>query len=36
VRSKIFDAAGWVLKAEMLLNHATLKESYAGYAKADA
>ena len=36
VRSKIFDASGSVLKAEMLLNHATLKESYAGYAKADA
>ena len=36
VRSQIFDAAGSVLKAEMLLNHATLKESYAGYAKADA
>ena len=36
VRSKIFDAAGKVLKAEMLLNHATLKDSYAGYAKVDA
>lgn len=36
VRSKIFDSSGSVLKAEMLLNHATLKESYAGYAEADA
>jgi hypothetical protein len=36
VRSKIYDATGEVLKAEMLLNHATLKDSYAGYAKADA
>ena len=36
VRSKIFDASGTILKAEMLLNHATLKDSYAGYAKADA
>ena len=34
VRSRIFDASGQVLKAEMLLNHATLKESYAGYAGA--
>ena len=32
VRSRIYDAAGLVLKAEMLLNHATLKQSYAGYA----
>jgi hypothetical protein len=32
VRSRIFDAAGVTLKAEMLLNHATLKQSYAGYA----
>ena len=32
VRSRIFDAAGRVLKAEVLLNHATLKQSYAGYA----
>ena len=36
VRSRIFDAAGAVQKAEMLLNHATLKDSYAGYASADA
>ena len=36
VRSKIFDATGAVLKAEMLLNHATLKESYAGYAETGA
>jgi len=32
VRTRIFDAAGRQLKAEMLLNHATLKDSYAGYA----
>jgi hypothetical protein len=36
VRSRIFDAAGAVQKAEMLLNHATLKDSYAGYAAAGA
>ena len=30
-RSKIYDASGQTLKAEMLLNHATLKHSYAGY-----
>ena len=36
VRSKIHDASGSILKAEMLLNHATLKDSYAGYAKTDA
>ena len=34
VRTRIFDAAGASLKAEMLLNHATLKDSYAGYAEA--
>jgi hypothetical protein len=34
VRSRIYDAAGKTLKAEMLLNHATLKDSYAGYAEA--
>jgi hypothetical protein len=34
VRTRIFDAAGKVQKAEMLLNHATLKDSYAGYAEA--
>jgi hypothetical protein len=34
VRTRIFDAAGQTLKAEMLLNHATLKDSYAGYAEA--
>jgi len=34
IRSCIFDAAGSVQKAEMLLNHAVLKESYAGYAAA--
>ena len=34
VRSRIFDATGKVQKAEMLLNHATLKDSYAGYTKA--
>lgn len=36
VRSRIFDASGERLKAEMLLNHATLKDSYAGYAEAAA
>ena len=36
VRTRIFDAAGQTLKAEMLLNHATLKDSYAGYAEAAA
>ncbi len=30
VRSRIFDAAGHRQLAEMLLNHATLKDSYAG------
>jgi len=33
VRTRIYDAGGQVLKAEMLLNHATLKDSYAGYAE---
>lgn len=33
VRSRIFDKSGTKQKAEMLLNHATLKESYAGYPK---
>jgi hypothetical protein len=36
VRSRIYDAAGQTLKAMMLLNHATLKDSYAGYATAPA
>ena len=39
VRTRIFDATGRRLMAEMLLNHATLKDSYAGYSaatKADA
>ena len=37
VRSRIFDASGTKLKAEMLLNHATLKHSYANYeAEASA
>lgn len=35
VRTRIFDAAGEIQVAEMLLNHATLKDSYAGYAGAD-
>jgi hypothetical protein len=30
VRSRIYDRTGTILKAQMLLNHATLKESYAG------
>lgn len=32
VRTRLFDAAGQRLKAEVLLNHATLKDSFAGYA----
>jgi hypothetical protein len=36
VRTRIFDAAGATLKGEMLLNHASLKDSYAGYATARA
>ena len=32
VRTRIFDGTGKRQVAEMLLNHATLKESYAGYA----
>ena len=31
VLTRIYDASGEVLKAEMLLNHATLKHSYANY-----
>ncbi len=31
IRTRIYDAAGKQLKAEMLLNHATLKHSYEGY-----
>jgi hypothetical protein len=34
VRTRIFDASGQKQVAEMLLNHATLKQSYAGYADA--
>ena len=34
VRTRIFDASGRKQVAEMLLNHATLKHSYAGYADA--
>ncbi|MEY4564046.1 MAG: hypothetical protein RLZZ618_3323 [Pseudomonadota bacterium] len=34
VRTSIFDAAGKTLKAEMLLNHATLKGSFEGYEAA--
>jgi hypothetical protein len=34
VRTRIFDASGQRLKAEMLLNHATLKHSFAGYESA--
>lgn len=34
VRTRIFDASGRHQVAEMLLNHATLKHSYAGYAGA--
>ena len=34
VRTRIFDAGGKRVKAEMLLNHATLKDSYAAYSAA--
>jgi hypothetical protein len=34
VRSRIHEASGGRLVAEMLLNHASLKDSYAGYAAA--
>lgn len=34
IRTRIFDAAGTRQVAEMLLNHAVLKQSYAGYAGA--
>jgi len=36
VRARIYDASGATLKAEMLLNHATLKDSYAPYASESA
>lgn len=36
VRTRIFDADGKEQIAEMLLNHATLKQSYAGYQEAGA
>lgn len=36
VKTRIYDATGKQLKAEMLLNHATLKHSYAGYEAARA
>lgn len=36
VRTRIFDREGAQLKAEMLLNHATLKDSYAGYSQDSA
>ena len=36
VRSRIYDAAGQTLKAEMLLNHATLKDSYPRYEEERA
>jgi hypothetical protein len=34
VRSRIYTADGTRQVAEMLLNHATLKHSYAGYVEA--
>jgi hypothetical protein len=34
VKTRIFDAAGERLKAEMLLNHASMKASYHGYNEA--
>lgn len=36
VKTRIFDASGERLKCEMLLNHASLKHSYAGYDEARA
>jgi hypothetical protein len=36
VKTRIYDAAGSHLKAEVLLNHATMKSSYAGYEEARA
>jgi hypothetical protein len=36
VKTRIFDGSGERLKAEMLLNHASLKHSYAGYDQARA
>lgn len=36
VRTRVFDSRGEKQVAEMLLNHATLKHSYAGYAEANA
>ena len=36
VKTRIYDATGETLKAEMLLNHASLKHSYAGYEEARA
>jgi hypothetical protein len=36
VRTRIYDVAGEQLKAEMLLNHASMKSSYAGYDAARA
>jgi hypothetical protein len=36
IKSRIYDASGKTLKAEMLLNHASLKHSYAGYDEARA
>lgn len=35
VRTRVFDASGQKQVAEMLLNHATLKHSFAGYAEAN-
>jgi hypothetical protein len=36
LRTRIYDATGDKLKAEMLLNHATMKSSFAGYEEARA
>ncbi|UTP40563.1 hypothetical protein M9M90_05105 [Phenylobacterium sp. LH3H17] len=35
VRTRVFDSSGGKQVAEMLLNHATLKNSFAGYAEAN-
>ena len=36
MKTRIYDKSGTVLKAEVLLNHASVKDSYAGYAEARA
>lgn len=36
IKTRFYDASGSTLKAEVLLNHATMKNSYAGYEEARA